>query len=31
MRTIPRIINKLVLQTIAMPAHTNTNGDIFGG
>jgi acyl-CoA thioesterase YciA len=28
---IPRIINQLVLQTIAMPAHTNTNGDIFGG
>ena len=31
MRTIPKILNQLVLQTIAMPCHTNTNGDIFGG
>lgn len=31
MRRIPQIINQLVLQTIAMPCHTNTNGDIFGG
>lgn len=31
MRKIPKIINRLVLQTIAMPCHTNTNGDIFGG
>lgn len=26
-----RFLNKLVLQTIAMPCHTNPNGDIFGG
>jgi acyl-CoA thioesterase YciA len=31
MRRIPSIVNQLVLQTIAMPCHTNTNGDIFGG
>lgn len=31
MKKIPKIINQLVLQTIAMPCHTNTNGDIFGG
>jgi acyl-CoA thioesterase YciA len=31
MRRIPRIVDQLVLQTIAMPCHTNANGDIFGG
>jgi acyl-CoA thioesterase YciA len=31
MSRIPKIIDRLVLQTLAMPRNTNTNGDIFGG
>jgi acyl-CoA thioesterase YciA len=30
-RLPPAICNRIATQTIAMPCHTNANGDIFGG
>ncbi|MEL7174832.1 MAG: acyl-CoA esterase, partial [Pseudomonadota bacterium] len=30
-RTTPHPESEVTLQTIAMPADTNANGDIFGG